>query len=121
MVFGQIRRILGSRFHEVSRLKERQIPKGQLVTDHALMCIVIPPKLPAVSVIGFLEEKSAIARKFGGRQCNLTGEHFRQEAMLFRRLASSSNGFALAYGSKNPVMTVGFRLFLLESFPACDH
>ena len=41
------------------------------------MCITIPPKHPVASVIGFLQGKSAIAvaREFGGKDGNFTGEH----------------------------------------------
>jgi putative transposase len=31
------------------------------MTDHAHMCIAMPPKPPVVSVIGFLKGKSAVA------------------------------------------------------------
>ena len=42
------------------------------------MCISIPPKHSVASVIGFIKGKSAIAiaRQFGGRERNFTGEHF---------------------------------------------
>ena len=46
--------------------------------DHVHMLIEIPPKQPVSSVVGFLKGKSAIAvaREFGGKQRNFTGEHF---------------------------------------------
>jgi putative transposase len=75
-VFGQIRRKLGPIFHELARQKECQILEGHLMTDHVHMCIAIPPKHSVASVIGFLKGKSAIARQFGGKQRNFTGEHF---------------------------------------------
>ncbi len=42
------------------------------------MLIEIPPKHRASEVIGFLKGKSAIAiaREFGGKERNYTGEHF---------------------------------------------
>ncbi len=48
------------------------------MTDHVHICLEIPPKHPVSSVIGFLKGKSAIAiaRQFGGRERNYTGEHF---------------------------------------------
>ena len=41
------------------------------------MCIAIPPKYAAASVIGFLKGKSviAIAREIWGKERNFTGEH----------------------------------------------
>jgi putative transposase len=42
------------------------------------MCISIPPKYAVSSVVGYMKGKSAItiARKFGGRERNFTGEVF---------------------------------------------
>ena len=42
------------------------------------MCISIPPKYAVSNVVGHMKGKSAItiARKFGGRQRNFTGEVF---------------------------------------------
>jgi putative transposase len=77
-VFGNIRKHLGAIFHELARQKECQIIEGHLMPDHVHMCIAIPPKYSVASVIGFLKGKSAIAiaRQFGGRERNFTGEHF---------------------------------------------
>jgi putative transposase len=77
-VFGNIRKHLGAIFHELARQKECQIIEGHLMPDHVHMCISIPPKYAVASVIGFLKGKSAIAiaRQFGGRERNFTGEHF---------------------------------------------
>jgi len=77
-VFGNIRKHLGSVFHELARQKECRIIEGHLLPDHVHMCISIPPKHSVASVIGFIKGKSAIAiaRQFGGRERNFTGEHF---------------------------------------------
>ncbi len=60
--------------------------------DHVHMCIEIPPKYSVAAIIGFFKGKSAIAiaRKFGGRERNLTGEHF-----WARGYAVSTVGFEL--------------------------
>ena len=49
-----------------------------MLLDHVHMLIAIPPKYAVSQVIGYLKGKSAIhiARTFGGRQKNFTGEHF---------------------------------------------
>ena len=46
--------------------------------DHVHMCISIPPKLAVSHVVGYIKGKSAIAiaRHFGGRRRNFTGEVF---------------------------------------------
>ena len=42
------------------------------------MLIAIPPKYAVAQVVGYIKGKSAIhiARTYGGRQKNFTGEHF---------------------------------------------
>ncbi len=46
--------------------------------DHVHICRSIPPKYAISNVVGYLKGKSAIqiARQFGGRQRNFTGENF---------------------------------------------
>ena len=63
---------------ELARQKEGRIVEGHLLADHVHMCIEIPPKHAVASIIGFLKGKSAvaIARQFGGKLKNFTGEHF---------------------------------------------
>jgi putative transposase len=91
-VFGQIRKQLGGIFHELARQKECRILEGRLMLDHVHMCIEIPPKFSVASIIGFLKGKSAIAiaRQFGGKDRNFTGEHF-----WARGYAVSTVGFEL--------------------------
>jgi len=40
------------------------------------MCPVIPPKYAVSNVVGYITGKSAIAKHFGGRARNFTGEVF---------------------------------------------
>ena len=49
-----------------------------MVVDHVHMLISIPPKYAVAQVIGYIKGKSAIhvARTFGGRRRNFTGQHF---------------------------------------------
>jgi putative transposase len=76
-LFGQVRRHLGKIFLALAQQKEFRILEGHLLPDHVHMCIAIPPKHPVASGIGFLKGKSAIAvaREFGGKDRNFTGEH----------------------------------------------
>jgi len=77
-IFGALRRELGTIFHKLAGQKESQIVEGHLMPDHVHMCISIPPKYAVAHVVGYLKGKSAIqvARRFGGRKRNFTGEHF---------------------------------------------
>jgi len=77
-IFGALRRKLGEVFHELARQKESQIVEGHIMSDHVHMCISIPPKYAVAHVVGYIKGKSAIqiARRFGGRERNFTGEHF---------------------------------------------
>ncbi len=77
-IFGALKRHLGEIFHELAGHKESKIVEGHLMADHVHMCISIPPKYSVSNVVGYIKGKSAIqiARKFGGRQRNFTGENF---------------------------------------------
>jgi putative transposase len=77
-IFGVLRQHLGEIFHELAKHKESKIVEGHLMADHVHMCISIPPKYAVSNVVGYLKGKSAIAiaRNFGGRSKNFTGEVF---------------------------------------------
>ena len=91
-IYGPIRKHLGDIFHDLAKQKESKKEEGHLQTDHVHMCIAIHPKHPVASVIGFLKGKSAIAvaRQFGGKDRNFTGEH-----LWARGYAVSTVGFEL--------------------------
>ena len=77
-LFGEIRRELGPVLRDLAKRKESEILEGKLMVDHIHMLIAIPPKYAVAQVIGYIKGKSAIhiARTYGGRQKNFTGEHF---------------------------------------------
>jgi len=58
--------------------------------DHVHMCISIPPTYAISEVIGYLNGKSAlaVARQFGQKQKNFSGENF-----WARGYAASTEGF----------------------------
>src|SRR4029077_720335 len=60
VLFAQIRRHLGTVFHDLARRKECKIEEGKLMPDHVHMLISIPPKYSVAEVIGFLKGKSSI-------------------------------------------------------------
>ena len=65
---------------------------GHMATDHVHVCIAIPPKYSVSEVIEYLKGKSAIAvaRQFGGKQRNFSGEN-----LWARGYAVSTVGFEL--------------------------
>ena len=77
-VFGILRRHLGGIFRELARHKEVEVLEGHLMPDHVHMCLSISPKYAVSNVVGYLKGKSAItiARRYGGRTRNFTGEVF---------------------------------------------
>lgn len=77
-MFGVLRRHLGGIFRELARHKEVEVLEGHLMPDHVHMCLSIPPKYAVSNVVGYMKGKSAItiARKYGGRTRNFTGEVF---------------------------------------------
>ena len=78
VMYGQIRRELGSVFRELSRQKECEIHEGHLMVDHVHMLIWIPPKYSVAQVMGFLKGKTAIhiARVYAGRRKSFVGQQF---------------------------------------------
>jgi putative transposase len=84
-LYGQLRRHLGEVFHNLARQKESQIEEGHLLPDHVHMLIAIPPKYAVSQVIGFIKGKSAIhvARVYGERRRNFTGQHFWARGYFF--------------------------------------
>ena len=77
-IFGALRKELVGIFHELASHKESRIVEGHLMPDHIHMCVSIPPKYAVSNVVGYMKGKSAItiARRFGGRAKNFTGEVF---------------------------------------------
>ena len=77
-VFGALRKYLGEMLRELASHREAAILEGHLMPDHVHMCISIPPKYAVSRVVGYIKGKSAIqiARQFGGRQRNFSGESF---------------------------------------------
>ncbi len=65
--------------------------EGHLMPDHVHMCLSVPPKYAVSNVVGYLKGKSAIliARRFGGRKRNFTGEVFWARGCLDRGFGRS--------------------------------
>ncbi|MBI1772206.1 MAG: IS200/IS605 family transposase [Burkholderiales bacterium] len=78
LIYGALRKHLGEIFRELAKQRECSIVEGHLMIDHVHMCLSVPPKYSVSNVVGFMKGKSAIsiARHFGGRQRNFTGEVF---------------------------------------------
>ena len=77
-IYGALRRHLGEVFRELAQQRECKVVEGHLMIDHVHMCLSVPPKYSVSNVVGYIKGKSAIsiARHFGGRQRNFTGEVF---------------------------------------------
>ena len=77
-IYGKLRQYLGKTLRELAKQKECEVLEGHLMSDHVHMLISIPPKYAVAQVVAFIKGKSAIAvaRNFGGRSKNFTGQHF---------------------------------------------
>ena len=77
-IYGALRKHLGEIFRDLALQRECKVVEGHLMIDHVHMCLSVPPKYSVSNVVGFIKGKSAIsiARHFGGRQRNFTGEVF---------------------------------------------
>lgn len=78
VLYGRIRQNLGEVIRELARQRESLELEGHLCADHVHVYVAIPPKFAVAQVVGYIKGKSAIyiARTFGGRTRNFTGEHF---------------------------------------------
>jgi putative transposase len=77
-IFKELRRELGAVLRELARQRESEIEEGHLLVDHVHILVSIPPKYAVSQVVGYIKGKSAIwvARHYGGRQRNFSGQHF---------------------------------------------
>ena len=78
VIFGQIKKELGTVFQSLAEQRESVIEEGHLMPDHVHMLISIPPKYSVAQVMGFIKGKSAIhiARSYMGRKRNFVGQSF---------------------------------------------
>jgi len=77
-LFKELRVHLGEVIRELARQRESEIVEGTLCPDHVHILISIPPKYSVAQVVGYIKGKSAIhiAREYGGRKRNFTGQKF---------------------------------------------
>ena len=77
-LYGKIREYLKRVFHELARHRSCTLVEGYMAADPVHMCLSVPPKYAVAEVIGYIKGKSAIAvaRQYGGRQKNFSGERF---------------------------------------------
>ena len=78
VLYGELRKYLGDVFRDLAMQKESKVLEGHMLGDHIHMLISIPPKYAVSQVVGYVKGKSAIhiARNYGGRERNFTGQHF---------------------------------------------
>jgi putative transposase len=78
VLYGGLRRYLGSVFRKLTEQRESQVEEGHLMPDHVHMMLSIPPKYSVAQVVGYIKGKSAIhiARTFSERKRNFVGQHF---------------------------------------------
>ena len=78
VIYGDLRQYLRELFHELASHNGCEILEGHLKRYQVHMCIRIPPKYAVSMVVGYLKGKSAIviARNFGGKRRNFSGENF---------------------------------------------
>jgi putative transposase len=78
VLYGALRRHLGSVIRELVERKECRVEEGHLRSDHVHMLMSIPPKHSVAQIVGFVKGKSAIhiARSYMGKGRNFMGEHF---------------------------------------------
>jgi putative transposase len=78
VLYGELRRHLGTVFRTLTQQKECRIEEGHLMPDHVHMMISVPPKYAVSQIVGYIKGKSAIhvARTFMEQKRNFVGQHF---------------------------------------------
>jgi putative transposase len=78
VLYGQIRRELGTVIRGLAGQKECRVEEGHLMADHVPMMISIPPKYSVAQVMGYIKGKTAIhiARVYAGRRRSFMGQQF---------------------------------------------
>ena len=77
VLYGQLRRDLGSILRKLALQKESEGVEGKLKVGHVHMVVSIPPKYSVSQVVGYMKGKSAnwVARTTG-RNRNFVGQNF---------------------------------------------
>ncbi len=78
VLYGKVRAEQGKFFRELARQRECVVIEVHLCPDHVHIYMTVPPKYAVSQVVGYIKGESAIyiARTFGGRSRNFTGENF---------------------------------------------
>jgi putative transposase len=77
VLYGQLRRDLGSILRKLALQKESEVVEGKLKVDHVHMVVSIPPKYSVSQVVGYVKGKSAIwVARATGRSRNFVGQNF---------------------------------------------
>jgi putative transposase len=77
VLYGKLRRQVGSILRELCRQKGVELLEGHLMTDHIHMCLSIPPKYSVAHTVGFLKGKSAVRiHRDLLRERRMSGLHF---------------------------------------------
>ena len=84
VLFGQIRRHLGTVFHDLARRKECQIEQGRLMPDHVCILIAISPKYSVAEVIAFLKGSKKL--DLDRAECGTLGPQFCRPQILGQRI-----------------------------------
>lgn len=74
------------------------------MSDHVHMLLSIPPKYAVSEVVGFIKGKSAIhlARTYGERKQNFTGQHFWARGYFVSTLGRDETKYGITSGTRMP-------------------
>ena len=77
VLYGQLRRELGSVLRKLALHKESEVIEGKLKVGHVHVLLSSPPKYSVSQVVGYVKGKSAIwVARTSGRNRNFVGQHF---------------------------------------------
>ena len=77
VLYGKLKAAVGRILRELCDQKGIQLLEGHAMSDHAHLCISIPPKYSVSNTVGFLKGKSAVRiHRELLRERRMTGLHF---------------------------------------------
>ena len=108
VMFGQLRKHLGTIFHELAKQKGCGIIERHLMADHVHLCLSIQPKFAVSNVVGLSKVKVRfrLPGRFEGRPKTSQAKISGQEDSLFRQWALTKRWSEVTYESENAKMSV---------------
>ena len=102
VVYGQLRKDIGSILRRLCEYKGIEIVEGTACRDHIHLCLSIAPKHSVSSLVGYLKGKSAIEvfERHSQLRGNFRGHHFWAREYYVRTVALMRRKYAIIHRTR---------------------